>query len=165
MDPLSALAIAAAVVQFVDIGAKLVNKAWKVYTTPDKKEEKDKNQLAQATRELSFLINGIEEASTTLPSPETASPAQSQLRRICSECYSVATEFSHIVDRIRTHIDEETRSASKARPSKGARQSGQTGSKTGSLGLSAFRPWKGSEKEDDLHGVIPEMLRRLEDMR
>lgn len=164
MDPLSALAIAAAVVQFADIGAKLVNKAWKAYTTPDNDEEKDKDQLAQATRELSFLINGIEDASTSLPSPEIATPAQSKLLQICSECYDVATEFSHIVDRIRTHLDEKTRSSSKARRSKGPRQAEQAGSKIGSQGLSAFRPWKGSEK-NDLHRIIDTMHQRLEKMR
>ncbi|OIW34319.1 hypothetical protein CONLIGDRAFT_709693 [Coniochaeta ligniaria NRRL 30616] len=168
MDPFSALAIAAAVVQFADIGAKLVNKAWLAYrtTTPDNEEEKFKDQLAQVTRELSFLINGIEDASTTLPSPEIATPAQAQLLQICSECYDVATEFSHVIDRIRNRLDEKTRSASKARASKGTRQAEQAGSKIGSRGLSAFRPWKGSDPEkDNLSRVTSKMHQRLQYMR
>ncbi len=98
MDPLSALAVACAVAQFCDIGAKLARKAWAKYDRPRNKRTAQQTETLEFAAELSFLIDETREALTMLPTPNMATPTELHLRQVCSECDSAATELYRIVD-------------------------------------------------------------------
>jgi hypothetical protein len=114
MDPMSALAIVAAVVQFVDFGGRLLVKAWNKFTDLDddgnngrlgattvgtRSQQAQLNEAKTAATELMTqlsLVKGIlDEASDSLP----ACPGD--LVRIHRKCNSLATDFRSVLVCIR----------------------------------------------------------------
>jgi len=99
MDPLSALAIAAAVFQFVDLGSRVLTKAWAKRqilrgTARDKRTEEN----LQFSKELLASLDCIQATCKGLRDSNSgtthaATPAQLLLLRLCKDCESLAVEF------------------------------------------------------------------------
>ncbi|KNB09671.1 hypothetical protein FOXG_10200 [Fusarium oxysporum f. sp. lycopersici 4287] len=122
MDPLSALAIAAAVVQFAEIGGKVFVRCWEKYNAlrdlednrdDPKEEEKAKLELKER---VNNLINFVSEAQ--LPSIEglasqAPTPAQQQLINAASECSRIRFQVNEIATRFivkpNSELDTKTR--------------------------------------------------------
>ncbi|KAK6829837.1 hypothetical protein PG987_010421 [Apiospora arundinis] len=105
MDPLSALAIAAAVVQFADIGGQLMVKAWRKYREKEKQNQTNsegqwvqETELEDVLKELTLFTRTVRESTDRVVSPQAISkPAESQLVRLCEECESIAEYFQNVL--------------------------------------------------------------------
>ncbi|KKP04974.1 hypothetical protein THAR02_02911 [Trichoderma harzianum] len=82
MDPLSALAIAAAVFQFLELGGKLCIKGWEKYkhiqqgVPHDQKHTEEEEQLRKIFEELSGQISWFQEVSTSIVVSQPPTPTQ-----------------------------------------------------------------------------------------
>jgi len=91
MDPLSALAIAAAVVQFADIGARLLVKSWEKGKLV--RDATRGTEVANLAEQLSSLKASLHEALEGLPRGSAATSAQVKLRRACAICDDICQGF------------------------------------------------------------------------
>ena len=66
MEPLSALFVAAAVVQFVDFGSKIIASTFKIYE-PSALQEKGSDSIRVITGRLMFLNDELKRSATFLP--------------------------------------------------------------------------------------------------
>jgi hypothetical protein len=98
MDPLSALSIAAAVVQFVEIGGKFFTKVWAAYRNPDANLEDV--ELAEFTKQLAALVSGLRESAKEFLGESPVSSANHELVRLCDECEDISSQFHQILDKI-----------------------------------------------------------------
>lgn len=91
MDPLSALALASAVVQFVDFSGKLVAKFRELYTSGGALPEN--SDLEQTTENLSNLSEML--ATTHQPKSHTKSTSKHEvaLQKLVLSCQEVASEL------------------------------------------------------------------------
>jgi len=92
MDPLSALAIVAAVVQFADLGGRLLSKGWKKSLRGQGQEA----LLAEQSKQLSSLMTALHEALDDLDATSASVPRRS-LEVICKECDSLAAELQQLL--------------------------------------------------------------------
>ncbi|KAK0639799.1 hypothetical protein B0T16DRAFT_361439 [Cercophora newfieldiana] len=93
MDPMSALAIVAIVVQFVDIGGRLIAKG-----REKQKQVRERNALlAEQSEKLSSLNGTLHQAAKDLEST-TDSVSRHRLHEICDECDHLAAELQLISD-------------------------------------------------------------------
>lgn len=127
MDPLSALAIAAAVVQFVDIGGRGLVKCWQGFRElrivgsedddDEKLEIKQQTMLCELELRVSTLVTFTAEAqlpSTQLLASQPTTPAQQQLIVAASDCQTIRFDIDRILDRILTEQNGEP--SGKAKP-------------------------------------------------
>lgn len=98
-DPSAAVGLAAAVIQFVDFGAKLVAKSREIYESTDGVLADHAEQAAVSSRllELSKRLLQAHNASVTL---REVSPAEHALRDIAVECATQANEFADAIDQL-----------------------------------------------------------------
>jgi hypothetical protein len=97
MDPLSALAIVAAVFQLVDFGGRLLKKGWVQYQGAV--NEREATELRDMAGNLSALLNmGSRKSGGSLHDKHDTA-AEIELRRLCDECNSITSEFQDIVSR------------------------------------------------------------------
>ncbi|KAI1135642.1 hypothetical protein F5Y05DRAFT_415982 [Hypoxylon sp. FL0543] len=112
MDPLSALSIAAAVVQFVDFGSRLLIRTWDRYRRFEENKSKqgpegakttytEDDELEKISRQISQLDHGVQEAAERLPPGWLSTPAKDQLEKLRDECSNVHREFQDVITRIR----------------------------------------------------------------
>ncbi|KAF5679405.1 ent-kaurene oxidase [Fusarium heterosporum] len=101
MDPLSALGIAAAVVQFVDFGQRLLSETWQVYRSASGKDlelyelsliSKDLEQISQSIRNA---IDGQKSGAL-----DGSHDADSLLLHVCGECDAIAGEINKVLPQI-----------------------------------------------------------------
>ncbi|KAF5531083.1 hypothetical protein FMEXI_13162 [Fusarium mexicanum] len=119
MDPFSALAIAAAVVQFAEFGGRILTRTWDkyliVYKGPDSVSQiaQESSDLTALTTELSELAKAVQVNSDEVVAG--GSVAESQLLKLCTECESIETEFKKVLNRIdnrkRRTIDKDDKRA------------------------------------------------------
>ncbi|KAL7815611.1 hypothetical protein V8C26DRAFT_435773 [Trichoderma gracile] len=106
MDPLSALGISAAVVQFVDIGGKLLIKGWEKYRqmqqgAPDDEElEKLARDVKEAFEELSLQSSGIQRVFVNVRDSQPT-PAQAHLLQRLSRCNGLLGELDEVKSQLR----------------------------------------------------------------
>ena len=106
MDPLSALSVAASVVQFVDFGRKIVSKTNEIHNSS--KGESIDNALTEATaKRLTILAKDLEsslqlEGHQDLPSDKT-------LYNICVSCIILGNQLTARFDKLRVHSDAKHR--------------------------------------------------------
>ncbi len=91
MDPLSALAIAAAVVQFVDFGGRMLARGYDIGKRA--LHESAGAELRNLAQQLSSLTVALHEALDGLPRGSAITPAQAKLRRACAMCDDISNEF------------------------------------------------------------------------
>ncbi|KAK7983218.1 hypothetical protein PG989_010620 [Apiospora arundinis] len=114
MDPLSALAIAAAVVQFADIGGQLMVRTWRKYREKDKQNETSsegqwiqETELEDALKELTLFTRTVRESTDRVVSPQAISkPAEAQLVKLCKECESIAEYFQDVLTAAKNRPDQ-----------------------------------------------------------
>ncbi|TGO61148.1 hypothetical protein BOTNAR_0133g00120 [Botryotinia narcissicola] len=104
MDPITALGVAAAVIQFIDYGTGLISKGREIY----KSGELEANvELGEATYRLQNLIeplrgslnSGIQNAPP--PSPADADRA---LKDICAKCIDLSEELSGLLGSLKLNL-------------------------------------------------------------
>jgi hypothetical protein len=101
MDPLSALSVAAAVVQLVDYGAGIVSKGTQLYKSVDGALGEN-IELETASIRLQQLSSGMQGSLSQARRDNTqGSPAQvdQHLEAMCNECVTVSQE---LVDKLET---------------------------------------------------------------
>ncbi|UKZ53101.1 hypothetical protein TrVGV298_006889 [Trichoderma virens] len=116
MDPLSGLAIAAAVFQFLDMGGKLLVKGWRYYEQmrhelkkekPDnRKLREEERNLMQSFADLDFQIRGIRNASEDMMASAPTTSAQDQPLQLLSNCTSLSKDLENIRNQIKPPNNE-----------------------------------------------------------
>ncbi|KAK7913859.1 hypothetical protein PG985_011562 [Apiospora marii] len=114
MDPLSALAIAAAVVQFAEIGGQLMVKGWHRYrrhsqkTKDDEREgegemtqEPEEREIEAFINELTLFTRTVRESTDRVVPNLSPGPAEGQLLRLCEECESIAADLQDVLTKIK----------------------------------------------------------------
>ncbi|KAI1850353.1 hypothetical protein JX266_004211 [Neoarthrinium moseri] len=109
MDPLSALAIAAAVIQFVDFGGRLLHKKWVRKLSPKDDESKqaayhaprEEAELVRNTKELLQLVDDVRKCSKQFGPSQRSSLAEKQILKVCEDCEAVSSKFQNLIDDIR----------------------------------------------------------------
>lgn len=116
MDPLSALAIAAAVVQFVEIGGKVFVRCWEKYqalrsagdnsyTESEREKEEMKRELEERVGSLTTLVSEAQLPSIEGVASQPPTPAQQQLINAASECSRIRIQVDEIATRFITTWD------------------------------------------------------------
>lgn len=99
MDPLSALSIAAAVVQFVDFGSKLVSKGVQLYNSVDGVLVENAD-IERAMDRLSLLTGGLKTSLT--PGPQSSiSESDRLLQTICKSCLDISDELRTQLEKLK----------------------------------------------------------------
>jgi hypothetical protein len=76
IDPMSALSIAAGVVQFVDFGKNLLSASYEIYRSPSG-ETSEEVELSTIAKDLTALITQIKDRAGKLPRGEGHNTARS----------------------------------------------------------------------------------------
>lgn len=93
MDPLSALVVAASVVQFTDVGIRLLSTTREVYISASG-QTKHAIELSAVATDLKQLSEQVEQKSCSLRShPGQTSDSEEIFLRLCGECQKVSTEL------------------------------------------------------------------------
>lgn len=95
MDPLSALAIAAAAVQFVALGFKIVSRL----SQPDQAKTRanvEIDDLSEDCIHLTVLVKEVQQASKSLGNPRPGS-ASERLQALCRECEKLLGDVEEAV--------------------------------------------------------------------
>jgi hypothetical protein len=104
MDPLSALSVAAAVVQFVDFTSGLLSSTYSIYTskTGDTKPHADLQTITTSLENVSnALLRSLTEAETQKGGKAGSSKNDEDLARLCRECSSIADELLRALSKLR----------------------------------------------------------------
>lgn len=102
MDPLSALAIAAAVFQFLDLGGKLLAKGWGKYqeirrdVSENREHAEEVEEFSKTLEELSGQISWFRQVSISIVVSQPPTPTQVQLLKLSSQCASLSSDFERI---------------------------------------------------------------------
>ena len=105
MDPLSALGVAASVVQFVQFGGSLVSKSRQIYK---RGTLLDHVECAAATRRLTELANDVKSSLKDLEKLGNLSSDAEALKFICSRCVKLSEELLSRLERVR--VDKKSKS-------------------------------------------------------
>lgn len=99
MDPLSALGLAAAVVQFVDFGFRLVNDARQRYKSVSSGRILELVHLSTIAADLGQLSTNIRDESSRLGRPVGFKTGSSEnvLREICQQCIDINAEMEKVI--------------------------------------------------------------------
>lgn len=123
MDPLTALAVAAAVVQFVDFGSRLVKRTWDVYKNEGMKDLEDRkakelqkpkkqrsthlistetenDQLEGISNELKQLAQSMRDSTEIHHDHRPPTKAENDLLRACEESEKVNVELQDLLAKI-----------------------------------------------------------------
>lgn len=85
MDPLSALSVAAAVVQFLDFSGTIVTSTYKIYKSTSKKNEGN-DTITSITAQLVDLTSELERSATVSP----VSKVDQEIIILCQQCKKTA---------------------------------------------------------------------------
>lgn len=116
MDPLSALAIAAAAFQFLELGGKLCIKAWEKYRDiqqgmPDDQILAEEGKELETTLEdLSSQISWFRNISASIVASHVPTSGQAQLLKLSSQCTSLSSDFERIRRQLKIPNSRETNS-------------------------------------------------------
>jgi hypothetical protein len=96
MEPVSAVSVAAAALQFLDFGSRLLSTSYQVYKSPKGKTEK---QVALSTiiDDLSCLLQHVERVTA---GAKPCSATQSKLVHLSDECRNLITPLNKALDRL-----------------------------------------------------------------
>jgi hypothetical protein len=120
IDPLSALSVAACVVQFVDFAHRIVSKGRQLYSSPNG-ALRDNEETETATKHLQSLAETLKESIEEIPPTKRAPPARAnkrvkdeyrqevRLRQICAECDDLSTELMQRLRDLKVPKGEEHR--------------------------------------------------------
>ncbi|KAH7309520.1 hypothetical protein B0I35DRAFT_440170 [Stachybotrys elegans] len=101
MDPLSALGIAAAVVQFIDFGTRLVSTAGEIYQSPSGRTENEVS-LTTVASDLAQLSTAVSSQTRLLNhGTHPQGSTEALLLEICEECDRAANELDNAISSLR----------------------------------------------------------------
>jgi hypothetical protein len=106
MDPISAIGIAAAVVQFLDFGGRVVASAVDSYRAATGKETANTSTKAMAL-DLESLYADVEKRSTRLSTAPQPGGAEEVFLRTSLECRDVAVKLRAIISGLQRPVDDE----------------------------------------------------------
>ncbi|UKZ78937.1 hypothetical protein TrVFT333_006684 [Trichoderma virens FT-333] len=121
MDPITALGVAAAAFQFLELGGKLCVKAWEKYkqiqeeAPHDQKLAEEEQELSKTLEDLSFQMTWIRQVSTDVKVSDRPTPTERQLSGLSSECRSLSSNFEQIESQMKLSISRESNSEVHAR--------------------------------------------------
>ena len=101
MDPLSALAVATSVVQFVDFASKLISESRELYSSVDGRYEEHVN-LHSITQTLSQLSQDLQRPLDS----DSSSQHIQDLQSLCQDTNRVAEELIEVLDSIKLQSDK-----------------------------------------------------------
>ena len=95
LDPLTAIGLASAIVQFFDFSTKLVHDAKEIYEST--------SGATEANRGLEVVVDNMKNLYSTLKAedPSLQSDAELALCRIAKECDSLSTEIFEILQKVK----------------------------------------------------------------
>jgi len=99
MDPLSALSVAASLVQFVDFGSRMLSDAKEMYTSTPGRTLRNL-ELSTMAADLSKLSKDVQ-ANTRLLETSAEDTSQALLVRLCHECNDVSKELTATLSELR----------------------------------------------------------------
>ncbi|KAL7903815.1 hypothetical protein GGI35DRAFT_465099 [Trichoderma velutinum] len=106
MDPLSALAVAAAAFQFLELGGKLCAKGWEKYkqmqqdVTNGQELAQKEEELRKTFEELSAQISWFQQVSASIVVSQPPTPTQVKLLKLSSQCAGLSSDFERIKSQI-----------------------------------------------------------------
>jgi hypothetical protein len=105
MDSLSALSVAAAVVQFVDFGSRVLSDACHIYESSSGQTSVNL-ELSTATDDLSRLMDDVQSKAEKAKSLNTAGPdglddSEEIFLRLCRECKEISGKLRHSLEKFR----------------------------------------------------------------
>jgi hypothetical protein len=94
LDPVSAVGVASAVVQFVDFSSKLISGTIKIYRVKqeNRKDDEDYDDLQDLTESLVNINSRIQDSLSTVQGKSLSTQDQ-EIARLCRECNQVANEL------------------------------------------------------------------------
>lgn len=107
MDPLTAVSLAAAIVQFTDYGVRLLSDGVETYKSVSGMTS-EVVELTTIAEDLEQLSRSIQEKSAQLSDPilKPMRESEQNLLRLCGVCQKLSTELATAVSRLRTHSTE-----------------------------------------------------------
>ncbi|KAK2468192.1 hypothetical protein H9L39_20414 [Fusarium oxysporum f. sp. albedinis] len=100
MDPLSALGVAAAVVQFVDFGQRLLSETWHIYRDATG-QDIELRELSTVSRDLTQVAQAARDAIAQQEASQSVSQhADTWLLDVCRECDIISREIENILPQI-----------------------------------------------------------------
>ncbi len=116
LDPITALSVTAAVVQFVDFSRNIVSKSKELYrsTAGVPRENLETETVAMRLREITDQLHG---ATAHAVQSTVATPSSLRIEQICIECVRVSAELLHKPHQLKVPAD-----AFKFKPWKSFRQ-------------------------------------------
>ncbi|KAK1635619.1 hypothetical protein BDP81DRAFT_450488 [Colletotrichum phormii] len=96
MDPFTALGLAAAIIQFVEFGAKLVSNSREIYVSTDGRT-KEHETLDEICSDLRFLVDDIDEAADLAGEPTKRIDEEVALRKLAEKCRNTALELQSLL--------------------------------------------------------------------
>jgi len=102
MDPISALSLSAAILQFVDFGSKIIVTTYKTYRSID--------GTTQENVELAELTTTLKDFQTRLAAPKTPSTGhnadQKALEELAAKCRDIAADLLKLLDDLKVKVKE-----------------------------------------------------------
>jgi hypothetical protein len=98
MEPFSALSAAAAVVQFVDFGSRILSDSCEVYSSATGQASRYV-ELSAISSDLAALASEIESISAKIP-PATEGSAVEMLKELCGECRQANSEADKLLAKL-----------------------------------------------------------------
>ena len=102
MDPASGIGIAAAVIQFVDFGSKVVARSSEYHHSATGLALGN-SELERVTKDLVRLSTGLDKSLKDSSNVSNVSPNQEQLQALGKECQSVASELLAVLERLKVN--------------------------------------------------------------
>ena len=102
LDPISAISVAAAVVQFVDFAGSLVASTVRIYRSPREKDEgySEANLIKTLAKDLRNFNTELASSLEVTTSQQLGKQDQ-EIVRLCKECNGVANKLLSAMDRLK----------------------------------------------------------------
>lgn len=116
MDPLSALAIATAAFQFLELGGKLCTKAWEKYKHVQQNKPNDQTlaeeekEFQKTLEDLSSQVSWFRNISERIVASQLPTPGEAQLLKLSSQCTQLSNDFERIKSQLKLPNSRETNS-------------------------------------------------------
>jgi hypothetical protein len=109
MDPISAISVAAAVVDFVDFGSGLLRETAEIYRSSTG-QSGVKLDISSVSRDLTVLSDEVNSKSKLIMFPPGRG-SEEVFARLCGDCKDIGTELQECVADTRDHASSNTKRA------------------------------------------------------
>lgn len=108
MDPLSAVSLASAVIQFVDFGSRLLRDTVEIYQSQTGGSH-ESDHISKIAGTISDLSEDVEHLSgAVLGSPAQEKSSEAVFLRLCGECKRTGEELQDCIDKVRITVTGDT---------------------------------------------------------